>query len=61
MPDDLYRMGDKARELLVETRARRPEATITSWTELTPRPPSSSGTGAAKYPACRSESMLSNG
>ena len=42
-------------------RARRPEATITSWMELTPRPPSSSGTGAAKYPACRSASMLSNG
>ena len=29
-------------------RASRPEATIRSWTELTPKPPSSTGTGAMK-------------
>src|SRR3954467_8712928 len=31
-------------------RASRPEATMTSWTELTPRPPSRAGPGAAAGP-----------
>ena len=42
-------------------RASRLEATSTSWTEVTPSPPSCSGIGAAKYPLCLTAAKLSKG
>ena len=42
-------------------RASRLEATSTSCTDVTPRPPSSSGIGAARYPLCLTAARLSKG
>ena len=42
-------------------RASRLEATTRSCAESTPSPPSSTGTGAVKYPAALSASIASNG
>src|SRR5215207_2241865 len=42
-------------------RASRLEATTTSWTDVTPRPPHSTGIGAVKYPARLSASMAACG